>query len=36
MLKISKTIEDNVSISKKKGIIILSDLSIDNLDELNR
>jgi oligoribonuclease NrnB/cAMP/cGMP phosphodiesterase (DHH superfamily) len=34
MLKISKTIEDNVSRSKKKGIIIISDLSIDNLDEL--
>jgi oligoribonuclease NrnB/cAMP/cGMP phosphodiesterase (DHH superfamily) len=34
MLKISKIIEDNISRSKKNGIIIISDLSIDNLDEL--
>ena len=34
MLKISTTIEDNISRSKKKGIIIISDLSIDNLDDL--
>jgi oligoribonuclease NrnB/cAMP/cGMP phosphodiesterase (DHH superfamily) len=34
MSKISKTIEDNISRSKKKGIIIISDLSLDNLDEL--
>jgi len=34
MLGISKTIENNVLRSSKKGTVIISDLSIDNLDEV--
>jgi oligoribonuclease NrnB/cAMP/cGMP phosphodiesterase (DHH superfamily) len=34
MMQVSKTIEDSVSKSKKKGIVIISDLSIDNLREV--
>jgi oligoribonuclease NrnB/cAMP/cGMP phosphodiesterase (DHH superfamily) len=34
MLKISNTIEDSVSRSKKKGMIIVSDLSVNKLDEV--
>lgn len=34
MLQVSKTIEDSVSKSKKKGIVIISDLSIDDLKDV--
>lgn len=34
MLKISNIIEENISKSKKKGVIIVSDLSINKLDEV--
>jgi uncharacterized protein len=34
MLEISKTIENNISRSSKKGTIIISDLSMDNVDEV--
>ncbi|MGN6348375.1 MAG: hypothetical protein ACTHLL_01300 [Candidatus Nitrosocosmicus sp.] len=33
-LKMSKIIEDNVSRSKKKGVIVVSDLSVNKLDEV--
>ncbi len=34
MLQVSKIIENNISRSEKNGTIIISDLSIDNLDEV--
>ncbi len=34
MVQVSKTIENNISKSKKKGIVIISDLSVDNLVEI--
>jgi uncharacterized protein len=34
MLQVSKTIENNISRSKKKGTVVISDLSIDNPNEV--